>query len=339
MKTNIISGHCKTLFLIALTFVGLVFFNSCNKLQEDLQPCPQGLRIRFIYDYNMEFANAFYSQVDCLTVLFYDSEGKLVKSEINTSSDLTDEFWRMEVDLIPGQYHIIAYGGLACNNASFSFTSPFQTYATYQDIKVQLNPTALTAPIGTNLHPLFYGRLDTEVEQSSTAYREVTVKMMKDTNNLRVLLQQTGSEPVNNEDYDFQITDNNTLFAWDNDLLPVPTVTYYPWTRGNAVAGELPDGSNASVAWAEFSFSRLVTAASPRLQITHKESGKKVIDIPLINYLLLLKSQQFADMGSQEFLDRESRWSMIFFLSENDYWAKTSIVINDWVVRINDIES
>ncbi|MDE5880785.1 MAG: FimB/Mfa2 family fimbrial subunit [Muribaculaceae bacterium] len=337
MKTNIISGFLKRLCITACCLIGFVFLNSCDRLHEGLEPCPQGLRIRFIYDYNMEFANAFYSQVDCLTVLFYDAEGNFVTKRINTSSDLADEFWRMEIDLEPGQYHILAYGGMACENSSFSFVTDPESTA-YNNIRVQLNQNCLTSPVGTELHPLFYGRLDTEVEANSTEYREVTVPMMKDTNNIRVLLQQVGGEPVDNADYDFRITDNNTLFAWDNDLLPVPTVTYYPWDRGNASPGELPDGSDASVAWAELSTSRLVTGASPRFIITNKETNKNVVDIPLNNYLLLLKSQAFAAMGNQEFLDRESRWNMIFFLDQNDRWVSISITIKDWTVRINNTE-
>ena len=59
--------------------------------------------------------------------------------------------------------------------------------------------------------------------------------------------------------------------------------------------------------------------------------------MPLINYLLLLKSLHFDSMGSQEFLDRESRWNMILFLS-GGRWVDTRIVINDWIVRLNNAE-
>ncbi|MDE6480957.1 MAG: FimB/Mfa2 family fimbrial subunit [Muribaculaceae bacterium] len=321
--------------LAATVIVGTTLsFSSCDRIHEDLQPCPQGLRIRFIYDYNMEFANAFYSQVDCLTVLFYDEAGNYVTTQTNTNhSDLSDENWRMTVDLDPGQYTILAYGGMECPEASFSFVTPPET-TSLRDIEVSLDPDK----ISTELHPLFYGRLDASVEENALEYKEVTVEMMKDTNNLRVLLQQVNGEPVDNADYDFRVIDNNTLFAWNNDILPVPTVNYLPWTRGNASPGELPDGSDASVAWAEISFSRLITASSPRLQITHIESGKKVVDIPLNNYLLLLKSQSFASMGNQEFLDRESRWNMIFFLGEGQYWISTMISIQDWNVRINNAD-
>lgn len=333
MEIRSFSDSIKKTFVMALLAGLMLSFSSCDRIHEDLQPCPQGLRIRFIYDYNMEFANGFMKQVDCLTVLFYDQNGNYVTTRTNTSSDLADENWRMTVDLEPGQYTVIAYGGMACQNSSFNFVTPPEVTPLH-DIEVCLKPE----DIGSELHPLFYGRLDTSVELNSLSYKEVTVEMMKDTNNLRVLLQQVNGDPVNHKDYDFVITDNNTLFAWDNDLLPVPTVTYTPWASDNASPGELPDGSNASVAWAEISFSRLLTAASPRLIITHKESGKNVVDIPLNNYLLLLKSKSFASMGNQEFLDRESRWNMIFFLSEGNYWVSTQISIKDWDVRINNTE-
>lgn len=324
---------------VLLLWAGLLLMvfqlGSCGRLHEDLDPCPQGFRIRFIYEYNMEFANAFPSQVDCLTVLFYDSEGRYVTSRTNTSGELSDEFWRMEVDLAPGLYTIVAYGGLECSDTSFSFVS--QPPSTpLRDIRVQLNPSNLTSPVGRQLHHLFYGRLEASVAPNSIDYREVTVRMMKDTNNLRIVLQQAGGQRIDNGDFTFRLLDNNTHFGWDNELLPSPQVTYYPWTRGNAIPGELPNGTDASVAWAEFSFPRLVVGNSPQLVITSRDTGKKVVDIPLNNYLLLLKSQQYSEMGSQEYLDRESRWHMIFFLGENNTWIRTSIVINDWVVRLNE---
>ena len=72
---------------------------SCESIMEDLEECPQGLRLRFVYDYNMEFANAFPSQVDCLTVVFYDAGGNPVATRTNTDREqLGDEFWRMTVD-------------------------------------------------------------------------------------------------------------------------------------------------------------------------------------------------------------------------------------------------
>ncbi len=312
-------------------------FSSCDRLHEDLQPCPQGVRLRFVYDYNMEFANAFPSQVDCLTVLFYDSNGNYVTTRTNSTSELADENYRMIVDLAPGTYNVIAYGGLECEQSSFSFTSSPSSIRMDQ-LQVELNMTSLTQPIGTYLHPLFYGRQEVTIEQSDMEYNESTVYMMKDTNNLRVMLQQVDGTRIDEADFDFKVVDDNILMAWNNDVIPTRTVEYLPWARGNASPGELPDdGGEATVAFAEMSFPRLVTTNSPRLVITRKSDGHKVIDIPLNNYLLLMKSEAYASMPAQEFLDRESRWKMLFFL-QGGIWLNTVIEINDWVVRINNTE-
>ncbi len=312
-------------------------FFSCDRLREDLPECDRGARIRFVYDYNMEFANAFPSQVDCLTVLFYDSEGRYVTTQTNTTSDLADENWRMVVDLEPGAYTILAYGGLECSDASFSFTSDPASIP-MKHLEVALKPEC----IRKELHDLFYGKLEINVEETDMTYRDVTVYMMKDTNNLRILLQQLDGSPIDEADFDFKIVDDNTLMAWDNAVIPTKPVDYTAWAHGNTSPAE-PSGDEdervINVAYAEFSFPRLVTENNPRLVITRKsdgaDNGTTVIDIPLIDYLLLLKSEKYAKMGAQEFLDRESRWKMLFFL-QSGTWYDTVIEINDWIVRINN---
>ena len=82
----------------------------------------------------------------------------------------------------------------------------------------------------------------------------------------------------------------------------------------------------------------MVAGNHPRLTITRNSDGAQVLSIPLNEYLLLLKSDHFDKMGDQEFLDRESNWSLIFFLDDNHTWIRTHIVVNDWIVRINDTE-
>lgn len=75
-------------------------------------------------------------------------------------------------------------------------------------------------------------------------------------------------EPVKDKDFDFSITDDNTLFAAsNNDLLPNGTVTYTPWAQGQASTGITDDGQEVIVAYAEFSTSRLMVKNSPKLII------------------------------------------------------------------------
>ncbi len=73
-----------------------------------------------------------------------------------------------------------------------------------------------------------------------------------------------------------------------------------------------------------------------RSDIIGNPNEPAVVSIPLVNYLLLLKSEKYARMQSQEYLDRELSWDMIFFLDSDNTWMKTHILINNWVVRLND---
>lgn len=336
MKLNF--NSIKKFPVAALIIAAVTMLSSCDAIYDDLQPCPQGARLRFVYDYNMEFANAFPSQVDCLQVLVYDSDGKYIYSRTENGDVLHDENWRMGIELKPGSYNVIAYGGMGCEDSSFEFVSNPET-SLMPDIEVKLKQSALTSPVGTNLHPLFYGRLELTIEESDIEFREATVNMMKDTNNLRVVLQQINGNKIESDLFDFKVTDANTLMNWDNQLLPSPTVDYLPWTKGDTSVGVSEDNDTPFyAAFAEMSFPRLVTTSSPRLEVTRKSDGKKVISIPLINYLMLLKSEAYAKMGDQEFLDRENEWDMVFFLDAGLNWIETTIVINDWVVRINDID-
>lgn len=331
--------------LSAVTLVGVTaaaVVSSCDSfVYDDLDPCPQGVRLRFVYDYNMEFANAFPSQVDCLTLLVYDGNGKYVTTRTVTDDALlSDENWRMLLDIPAGKYTMLAYGGMACPDASFAFQSDPGVSMPVADVEVNLRPASLTSPVGTQLHNLFYGRLEMEIPAGATDYTEATVTMMKDTNNLRVVLQHVDGSPVDNGDFNFAVRTDNTSLDWKNDIIPTSVVSYCPWARGQAVAGvDAATGDRLEVAYAEFSTSRFVVSNDCRLEITLAEDNRNVLSIPLIDYLLLLKSQEFSRMGSQEFLDRESRWDMIFFLDGDNRWISTQIVVNGWVVRINDFEA
>ena len=327
----------------ALVAVSIPALSSCDVIYQDLDPCPRGVELRFVYDYNMEFANAFPSQVDCLTLLIYDADGHYVSTETVTDRNLlSDENWRMRLDLPEGQYTFIAYGGLACDDSSFSFASTPVSGSLLSSLEVDLMPSKL----GTDLHPLFYGKGEFTVDASALDYTKGTIEMMKDTNNLRILLQNTDGTPVNDKDFTFEIRKaENTSFSWDNELLPVPEVTYNPWTTGTVdTSGRAAKASDdegvdlISLAYAEFSTSRLMTDSNARLVITRNDNQQTVLSIPLVNYLLMLRSEKYAWMKHQEFLDRESRWNVIFFLDANGGWYKAQIVINDWIIRINDTE-
>ncbi len=349
-----------TSVVIACLMISLSL-SSCSGVYDDLDECPRGVTIRFIFDYNLEFANAFPTQVDCLSLFIFDKKGNLVERHTETTSVLADEDWRMTLDLPAGDYRAVAYGGMECDLASFSHTKDVKEIKTLDDLQVIINEEHVgdeAARPKNKLHDLFHGAQDFTVTEGLT-YDQVTLRMMRDTNNIRIVLQHLDNTPVDDKDFRFEIVDDNILFDHANNVLPNRTVTYTPWTTGTANAGlnGIPDdGSRAGsdpvqVAFAELSVSRLMYESDfswtningkkqrgPRLHIISKENSRTVCDLPLNNYLLLLKSEALGKMDNQEFLDRASRYNLVFFLDRDNTWVSMNIIVDDWTVRIENID-
>ncbi|MDE5749164.1 MAG: FimB/Mfa2 family fimbrial subunit [Duncaniella sp.] len=356
MKLNGIR-HFSHIILSLLMGTLAAGLTSCHAVWQEEPVCDQGLAIRFVYDYNMEDANAFPSQVHCLTVIVYDAEGRYVTTVTETDrAKLSDENWRLRLPLPEGSYRVVAYGGLECEDSSFDLSG---ARGMLTDRRVALKSDLLTSPKGKNLHPLFYGismdedmaskhAFASEPSVTTVGYNDadlqpVTVYMMKDTNNVRILLHNSDGSPINDTDFRYTITDNNTLFDWNNTLLPSPTVTYWPWTQGTIPGGSRADGDDPvglpAMAYAEISTSRFVTGSDAVLRIEEISSGRTVLRIPLVDILLQYKSANFGMLGNQEFLDRRSEWELSLFLDATlGGWYTVTIWIEDWYVRINNIE-
>lgn len=333
MKRSIISIISR-LALVALAVVTVV--SSCGLIYEDLEKCPRGVSLRFVYDYNMEYANAFHSKVDCITLYVYDGSGNFVTTCTESSSKLADESYRMVVDLPNGDYHFVAYGGMDCEASTFSTKEEPREGSHLNSLQVEMAHQSYISNIQHHDH--YHGTLDVTID--SDMYKDCTLYLKKNTNNLRVVMQQLNNEPLSSDDFIFRVEDTNTLHDHQNEPVSDQVVTYKPWAEGQQVVGVRSDNSQEppQVAFAEFSMSRLHTANSPRLIIERKEDNRVVVDIPLNDYLLLIKSMQHKNMSAQEFLDRESDWSMVFFLDEVRTWWQVHIIVNGWTVRLNGID-
>lgn len=327
--SSVISRGAAALLLAAVAI-------SCNTIYEDQSDCPRGVSLRFVYDYNMEFANSFHKQAHCLNVYVFDKDGHYLDNWVETSDVLKDENWRMQRKLDEGSYTLIAYAGLCCGEASF--TAPqLQTRAVSRREEVSVSLKQTNNISNASLHPLFYGMATLEVGKDD--YVEETIYLKKDTNNLRFVLQQMNGEQIKADEFDVKITDDNGLLAWDNEVQQNGVITYLPWTKGETVIGSQEDGvTPVSAAYYELSTSRLTTITAPRLVVFSRERGENIINIPLNTYLLLLKSELYSEMPAQEFLDRISEWSLVFFLDSGNRWVNSHIVVNDWIVRLNTAE-
>lgn len=346
---------------------------ACESLYDELSDCYSGVKLRFVYEYHMEQgANAFPSNVDCIDVYVFDAAGGFVTQFSETSSVLKDESYRMDIPLQPGSYRLVVYGGLSCDRSEFRLSpqwdGPSADAPVMSDITVTL-PLDEDGVSRRKLHDieersggLFYGTLDltlTEDDISSSGYREETVRLMKDTNNIQVILQEL-EDPyvIDVADYEFKIVDDNFVLDADNKFIEIANEDfrpcYRPYFTENRQMGYVnyvpEDGARVEedasrpvqVACAEFSTSRLFMEhlSTARLVVSDSRTGAEIINIPLILYLTAIRGHGDTWIKSdQEFLDRQSRWDLILFL-RNGKWNSTSIMIsvNAWIVRINNME-
>ena len=342
--------------LVTLPLAGL--FSSCELVREDLAECyVPVVELRFVYDYNMEFANAFHNQVDCLSAYFFNDDGQLVTVEkVTDPATLADENYRMRPELPEGNYHVIAYGGMDCERSSFRHARKLDIGDHFSDLHVQLDPAAFYDSDRMRLHNHFYGAADFTVDLRNDTF--ATVPMMRNTNSVQVALQHVNGSPIDAADFVFEITDDNNDFDYANNLLATGEITYKPWNTENrttgTVGGDFPDFDFEEddevqpwyTALAQFTTSRLVAPkqTSAMLCVRRANDGRPVFRIPLINYILLFKHDNTAVgldyMSDQEYLDRENSWNFVFFLddSRDELWISTHIIINDWEVRLNNTE-
>lgn len=283
----------------------------------------------------MEYVDAFNTKVHCVSVFVFDESGNYLTTLEETSDVLKNEDYRMMLDLEPGNYTLVAYGGHPCEESSFK-TPSFGT-------KAPDNINSLYAEMDHDnfvsqdvKHDFFHGIHTFDVVENKVS--EEKVYLTKNTNNIRIVLQQMNGEIITPEEFTLTITDDNSLMDSRNNVVPAGTITYKPYVTGQAVVGSAEDGESPITAvYAEFSTSRLTTGTTPKLVIRSVEKDKDIINIPLNKYLLLLKSEIYKDMSAQEFFDRESVWSIVFFLDSGNRWINTHIVVNDWTVRLNHI--
>ena len=324
---------------------GALMLYACDGLIYDGEgDCSVSYRVKFRYDYNMKFADAFAHEVDVVTLYLLDADGRVVWQRTEQGEALAADGYAMTVDVEPGEYGLLAWCGTTDKG---SFSIPETTVGKQLTCTLDRQHDAGNKAFVTeDLDRLFHGWLPEQTFGKTEGTYTYTVPLVKNTNNVRVVLQHLSGGAVDKDKFVFTITDTNGSMDWDNTLLPDEPVTYYAW---HTDAGEVdmdtqPEENQAasratfSAAIAELTVPRLVKGQETRLTVTNKVTGKAVFSIPLIDYALLVKGFYNRDMDDQEYLDRQDVYDMVFFLDEGDRWLDAYIYINSWKVVLQNSE-
>lgn len=347
---------------------------SCDSLIYDGEgDCAPYYKVRFVYDMNMKFADAFPNEVRDVTLYVIDErDGRVVLEKHESGEALSADGYMMDVDVPPGDYTLLAWCGEG-HRTSFA-VNPSDIHSELRcSLAARSNPEE--GPWGTDgshvtqcLDNLYHGKLEAKNFPPTQGTYIYEVPLVKNTNDIHIVLQHLSGEPVDKDAFTFTVTDENGLMDWDNSLLPDEPLTYFAWYTDAGIAGvEVPDYSDTdqeeepggeaqnapagraltqvSAVVAELSVGRIVKrpkgVPQPYVKIYNNESREMIVKVPLVDYCLLVKGKrkETEDMDDQQYLDRQDDYSMVFFLDEDNRWLKTEIIINSWRVPVpQDVE-
>ena len=335
---------------VCMASVCLLAMSSCDSwLYEEEGDCSVYYRLKFRYDMNLKWADAFANEVTSIHLYAFDNSGVLAWQKAEQIVPETAENYSMLLDLPAGDYKLLAWCGLQNDGEreeSFSVPEARVGETRMEQLQCALNRQHDESGAYSNehLYRLFHGVLDVSlpVNDDGGSY-EYTMSLIKNTNHIRVILQHLSGEDVNKDDFIFRIDDENGLMAHDNELLPDENINYRPWDVQNVEAGIGMDGnravSNVKGLVADFTVGRLIETMI--LAIDTKD-GKKVARIPVMDYALMGKEYYEKEynypMDKREFLNRLDECVMTLFLDENNNWVSSVIQILSWRVVLSNVE-
>lgn len=333
---------------------------SCNNpVFDDEGDCEVHYFLNFVYDKNLKWADAFPSEVKSVNLYVFDNNGIFVKEYTDNTSALSQPGYMMELDLPAGDYQLLAWCGISNEGVSLvdqSFTVPVPIPGS---TSIDQMTCSLNTTIGedsqlisdTMLKFMYHGYMTVNLPDSKDgASYYHTMYLTKDTNHIRIMLQQLSGDDMNPQDFALKIEDSNGVLGYDNNLIGDAMINYTPWDQFPASAEvdvPLVGGGSELVMTAgviaDLSTSRLMADHSNELYltVTNLETEEDIITrVPLIQYALLAKDYYVMayghNMTDQDFLDREDEYIMTFFLDKNLRWVDAYILVQSWRVVLAD---
>ncbi len=326
----------KLFSFISLGFVAAASISlaSCDAVYEDLDPCPTGVDVHFSYTRNILGADAFAQSVDCANVHVYNEAGNYIGTwSANGNSNVL-------IDLPAGRYHAVAYGGMDCDKASFSYNDVMGKSHHYSALQTQLRASRAGAPTeyADELHPMFHGATDFVVEEDTNGHTSTTVSLTKNTNNLRVILQHVDGSDVDPSKFNFYVTADNTTMDHQNNVVKQGTETVYrPYATGTTPGALLSNGATVDCAYAEISTARLLVDGNTRFHLDLVEEGTQVVNLDMVKYFEMIKGNEFKNGSLQDYLDCQDNWRLVFMLDpKTEAIAGLVFMVNDWTVNLSN---
>ena len=307
------------------------------------QDCTTYRRVHFVFDMNMLFSDAFAHEVDTVTLYANDASGKIVYTKREAVADIVSRGY-MDVNDLPSGTYTFRVWATGEDRYDNSYTYGDDIIDREDTARLTVTVNRDNAEVNHDLTPLFFG-VTRNVDMTDYQYggvRETTVYLTKDTNVFRIVLQNLSGANLTPDDFSFYLTDNNGKLDCNNNVIDDEQLTYRAWSVTSGEAGVATGSDNTvtsvSAVVAEITTNRLIKGHDMRLHIINKSDGKEVVNIPVIDYCLLVKGNYNKNISDQEYLDREDHYDMVFFIDNQHNWLSASIYINSWRVVLQSAD-
>lgn len=318
-----ISICIRKMWLVAIAIL-LFPLTSCNGVIYDEEgDCTVYYRLKFRYDKNLKWADAFANEVTSVHLYAFDKSDVLVWQKEEQVDSSTAENYSMLLDLPAGDYRLLAWCGLK-NDGEYkeSFSVPEVSIGKTRIEQLQCALNRKRDEFGAyskeRLYRLFHGTLDVSLSANGNGGSyEDTMYLTKNTNHIRIILQHLSGEDINVDRFTFRINDENGLMAYNNDILTDENINYRPWKTLNGEVGVGKNDTRAIItvkgAIVDLTVGRMMYEHRSKMILTiTNDVGETVVRIPVIDYALLAKNYYEEEYGhlmtNQEFLDREDEY-------------------------------
>ncbi len=314
------------------TFLFFMLVSSCSHwMYDDLPPCKAELR--FVYDHNMKFADAFGHEVKRLTVYIFDEAGKIVKTK-TVEKESFDKNFTLPLELHPGKYTVLTWAGLY--EESYHFTKA-DANTSIEQLGISIKNAE--KKVDYQLKHLWHGML--QIEFDGTGHKIYTVPLIKDTNTFRIAMLTQSSTPIDMNNYDLSISEDNGAYTYMNEIVPNNTITYRPYYQSDALTQKQGETEYAGAVY-ELRTGRLMANQPTRFTVYSHKANKTVLDIDLTDYLAILRMEENANLPLQEYLDRQDQYNITFFFTEGtspeENFLSVQVYINNWLIRVQHVK-
>lgn len=340
-------NYLRFIYIAFYCLSSLFLFSSCirddDPIDCDVNDCnANDINLLFRYTYNTKESDAFGYEAGVVRVWVFDSDSVFVAEYTDAGEHVVSGF-TMRIPSLPlGDYTFVAWAkamDMDDEYANYKHTEMTRGVSTLTDLTARLQRGESNC-CETRLNGTLSGTVSAHVNQGS---QTVEMDMVKCTNIMRIILMPyRPGQQLDVDDYEFSIAGKSAWLNYDASLYREDPVIYMPYYRENLRgeqtrslglgASEVID--NAAVA--EINMSRLFLDIAPRFVIKNKVTGDVLMNINLTWFLSLQAiGERKEGWSDQEYLDRQDNYSITFFV-DGDTLMKSHIVVNGWVISLED---